>query len=176
MGRFRNLLLVGSIITGVIMAAGDKKIEIPTTGDEKYEYVMSLPEGIKVTHTPSKVHAVKGGRSGMNFTYSYATAVQSTVGPLTIVEFGAFGPYQGKWEFGTNTGKPFTPKRFEEWYSCPSAKLLPSETYTDPQNFTGAEKPFRGVTLWYFIGENPYGQKFRGTSLIETVSDLKNDT
>jgi hypothetical protein len=136
---------------------------------------MAIPAGIEVIHTPDKVSAIEGGRSGHRFTWLHKTSVRSTVGDLTVVEFGAFVDLRGKWEFSTYTGKPFTTADFADWYSCPNAKLIDSQNFTDPQNWTGADALHESSGLWYYIGEDSSGKRFRGVARVDTLAQIKSE-
>lgn len=134
-----------------------------------------MPDGIKVVHTPTRVYAGEGGRSGYRYTWTYETAVRSTVGDLEIVEFGSFMQDGRKWVLGNYTGKPFTGKDFAEWYSCTDGKLIGERTFSDPMNWTGAETLYESTSMWYFVGRNPEGKKFKGVELVTTLAELERE-
>src|ERR1700687_3028395 len=92
--------------------------------DPKIEELAGLPVGLKVTHTPNPVGAVRGGPSGERYSWVFKTSVRSLRGPVQIVEFGGFSRVFGKWVFGNFTGRPFTPEDFADWYACPGAVVL----------------------------------------------------
>src|SRR5687767_10486415 len=119
--------------------------------DPKERELAALPTGIEVVHSPNPVKAQRGGRSGRPYTYLHETAVRSTVGPLTVVEFGALVWHDGRWVFSTYTGSPFTPTDFADWYACPGARLEPGRSYVDPQNWVGTDAPSRGRSKWYYV-------------------------
>lgn len=175
--RKTSLLL---IITAGIWAFSSRKGRswfpvFPTKADSKYQDVMALPDGINVTHIPQRVAAVRGGASGHPFTWLYGTSVRSTVGDLTIMEFGAFGEHQGKWVLDTQTDKPFTAAHFAEWYSCPNAKLIGGLKYTDPRNWNAGDAIHESSVLWYFIGEDSHGRKFKGIGQVDTLAKTKDE-
>jgi len=137
--------------------------------DSKYTSVIALPNGIEVIHTPDRVLAKEDGRSGYRYTWLHKTSVKSTVGDLRIIEFGAFAKDHDQWVFSTYTGKPFTPEDFAEWYSCPNAQLKDSKQFSDLQNWTGANILQENSTLWYFIGEDATGKKYKGIEQVDTL-------
>src|SRR5690606_38153707 len=93
----------------------------PIKSVRSLDELRKLPVGLKVSNNPNPVYAVRGGRSGMDFTWSFETTVSSLEQDLTIVEFGCYVEHKGNWEFSNVTGKPFTKADFAEWYSCPDA-------------------------------------------------------
>jgi hypothetical protein len=144
-------------------------------GDAKFASVMALPNGLEVTHVPDKVYAEKGGISRRAYTWRHKTSVRSTAGDLTVVEFGAFVLVNGRWTFGTVTGKPFTPNDFANWYSCPDAQLKNGQAYTDPQNWTAGDSLYATSNRWYYIAKNLKGEQFKGIAQIDTIAQVKNE-
>ena len=131
-----------------------------------------LDEGMRVTHSPNPVKAQAGGRSGQRYTWLYTTTVQSSAGPLTLEEFGAFVWHDGGWVFSTYTGKPFTPADFAEWYACPGARMEAGRAYCDPLNWVGAAALRTGKTRWYFIARDAGGRRVKGEGVVEELTDL----
>lgn len=142
-------------------------------GDQKFREVMALPIGLKVTHVPEVVQAEPGGRSGSQFTWNYLTSVETLLGALEVVEFGAFGLYEGKWWFGTITGEPFSPETFASWYSCPGGIIREGICYFDPCNFSGGERLEDASSLWYFIARDAAGKRFRGAAMLDTEARIR---
>ena len=103
----------------------------------KLDELAKLPFGLKVVHTPHKVLAEIGGRSGRAYTWTYKTSFTSTNGTVVIKEFGAFGWHNDEWVFGTITGKPFTSGDFADWYSCPGSRLTEGMEVSDSSNWNG---------------------------------------
>jgi len=173
--RIHTLIALGILAT--LLGCNDQPLSAPGSagGDWKYREVAALPDGIDVIHTPAKVYAEEGGRSGYRYTWLHETSVKSTVGDLTIIEFGGFSNVQGEWVFGNHTGEPFTPEDFAEWYSCPDSRLVGGQAYTDPQNWTGSETLRSNTQLWYFIGEDPDGNRFKGLGQVRTLAALKSE-
>lgn len=159
------VLLLMLFVTSVLSAEGDAK----------YREVTGLPDGIVVTHSPERVRAMTGGRSGSEYTYVYETRVRPSSGRVRIVEFGAFGKRDGKWVFGTYTGKPFTSENFAEWYRVPGATLERGAEAVDPYNWSGASEPVDGETLWYFVGEEEDGRRVKGMAAVQEVAEISED-
>src|SRR5690349_6901585 len=113
-----------------IRAADDAK---PTTIEE----LDKLPVGLKVVHDPNPALATETGGSERRskYTWWYKTTVTSTGKDVRLVEFGAYAWHDGKWVFANFSGKPFPPKDFAEWYSCPDALIKEGKAYTDPSNW-----------------------------------------
>jgi hypothetical protein len=70
------------------------------------------------------------------FTWEYSTTVEALhAADLNIVEFGAFGLFNGNWGFSNAGGQPFSTRQFAEWYSCTDGILKPGKPVTDPKNW-----------------------------------------
>ena len=127
-----------------------------------YNRIMQLPVGIDVFHLPNPVIARLYHPSGYRFTWAYQTVVATREEPLTIEEFGSFHKVDDKWVFSTYTRKPFTGEDFADWYKCGGARLNLETLYTDPDNWSGSDQLRSSEVLWYFIGRNEAGTRFRG--------------
>ena len=164
-----KIIYLSILIT--VFSCSEGNIKKTQNGDSKYQEVLKLKDGFKVTHSPEEGKAMLNGRSGSKYTWLYKTTVEAKQ-DITILEFGAFGLYNGQWIFGTYTGKPFTTKDFEEWYNCPNGKLLANKKYLDSKNWTGGELLEKSETLWYYIGKTESGEIVKAiaklTSLAET--------
>lgn len=133
----------------------------------------TLPEGIRVTHSPNPVRAQEGGRSKRKYTWLYNTTVSAIDSPVVIEEFGGFEFRDGQWRFANITGKPYTPDQFAEWYSCPGALLERGNECSDPQNWTGYDQlHYTNKTLWYFIGRDVAGNRVKGQAMIELLGEI----
>jgi hypothetical protein len=140
--------------------------------DPKEQELVSLPDGIKVIHGPNPVKAMKGGRSGRNYTWLYKTTVRSMAGVLTVREFGAFVWYEDHWVFSTMTKQPFTAEDLADWYSCPNARLVPGQEFSDPQNWSGDATLRGSKTKWYFIATDDNGQLVKGEAVLEELPQV----
>jgi hypothetical protein len=99
--------------------------------------------------------------------------VEALEGPVTISEFGAFAWFQGRWTFANFTEAPFTATDFADWYSCPDAKIVPGQRFTDPNNWAGGDHLRPGKTLWYFVGVTAEGKSVKGEAVIEESATLE---
>lgn len=161
------------LVAAMIPIACSGSLEPPGSQVPNLEDIRRFPVGLRVTHFPNPVGATQGGRSGYAYTWQYETSVEAINKELTIVEFGIFFERDDTWIFSNYTGKPFTGQDFAEWYSCPEARLSPASPAKDPQNWTGSNELRSVRNLWYFIGTDSRGERFRGEAMIE-ISDKLN--
>jgi hypothetical protein len=135
-----------------------------------------LPVGIRVTHSPETVKAVKklpiDGRR-LNYTWVYRTEVTAMDKDLKIIQFGAFLWDGTKWQLGeTNTGTPFGEKEFVNWYGCENSFLKKGQSASDPMNFHTAVSLDAGKYRWFFVGVDAAGKRFAGDAVVEFVAEL----
>ena len=159
-------------IIATLFACSDNSSKTDQSGDKKYQEVTKIKDGFTVTHTPEKGEAILNGPSGLKYTWVYKTSITSKE-KVKILEFGAFVPFNGKWIFSTYTGKPFTPKDFEEWYDCPRSTLFPNKQYTDINNWTGSDVLEASESLWYYIGETESGEQVKAMGKINRIAELQ---
>jgi hypothetical protein len=138
----------------------------------KLRLVASLPNGLKITHSPNPTRARIGGRSRFNFTWPYTTSVQTINGSVTIEEFGAFAWENGRWVFSNLTDKPYSAADFSDWYSCPQATLLPGRPCTDAHNWSGRRTFEPSKTMWYVIGVNAKGIRVKGVAVVRHLPEF----
>jgi hypothetical protein len=86
---------------------------------------------------------------------------------VRIEEFGAYERVNDHWVLSTFTGKPFTPKDFVDWYSCPGAYIEAGQECSDPKNWTGGNAPFSSTGKWYFKGIDDNGNIVIGEAVVE---------
>jgi hypothetical protein len=146
--------------------------------DPKAVEIDALPAGIEVTHSPSAAKATLGGPGQSKYKWVYETSVRSTVGPLKIIEFGAFVSVRGKWIFSTFTHKPFTGDDFASWYNCPRSLLTQDTSFADHHNWGANDvmpkEPL--VTRWYYVGVDSSGKRFKGDAVVEELPELSTAT
>jgi hypothetical protein len=104
------IAVVVAILLGVVIYTSSPKDQ--TKRIEKL--LSSLPDRISIVHTPEKVMANKGGRSGRNYTWLHETAISSKDGKIEVQEFGALVWHEGEWIFSSIYDRPFNEKEFEE--------------------------------------------------------------
>lgn len=135
------------------------------------EHLEKLPVGLTVVHTPDKVKAERNGRSNLEFTWYYKTAVTAKHDSV-ILEFGAFVWNGNNWVLSNYTGAPFRTKEFEDWYSCPQGKLLAKREYADSKNWNGGNQLNAGKIKWFFIAVTADGRRVKGEAILETLPEL----
>lgn len=121
----------------------------------------SLPVGILVQHHPNPVFAV---REGDGVVWRHDTTVQSLVGDLTLVEYGAYLHSVQGWRLRV----ALKPDLFARVYRCPGARLRKGRVYTDLDNSRHGDRPIPGDALWYFLAKDAKGTVYKGTALVET--------
>jgi hypothetical protein len=154
-------------LAGLALAESD--VARPSAADLKLSELASLPEGLVVVHNPDAVMETLSGPGGSQWTHS--TTVSSTVGPVTIVEFGCLYEDRGRWHYGTGKEVPFTADEFAKWYGCPGAELRPGESYTDVLNRTLRIGTREQVTKWYFIGLDSKGNRVKGEAGVTLLTE-----
>ncbi|WP_027418199.1 hypothetical protein [Crocinitomix catalasitica] len=105
------------------------------------------------------------------YKWHYETTVKSTNEDLTIIEFGAYLLMNGNWEKTSIYDRPFNSEEFAKWYSCPNGELEKGVGYSDFNNWSKGDKLDSKTqeTLWYYIGVNNVGKKFKGTAKIISI-------
>jgi hypothetical protein len=166
----KHILLVAILV--VVSAAGVAQAGQNPLGpfetDLKVNEIASLPQGLTVVHSPITDEDRTDGPTGTKWTHS--TTVTSTVGPVTIVEFGCLYDTGDRWVLATVSKAPYTSANFAQWYGCPSAELQSGVSYSDASNFTmGSGSPGR-VTKWYFIGVDAQGNRVKGEAEVALPS------
>lgn len=141
------------------------------------EKLAIIPTGIEVVHSKTNVYAIQNEKDPVKYgqyKWQFETTVSSTNENLTIVEFGAYLWNGADWVFRSIYGRPFNQQEFSKWYSCENALIKKGQTCTDHNNWSKVDRlnGERIRTLWYFIGVNDKGQKFKGTSEVVTIGEL----
>jgi hypothetical protein len=102
--------------------------------------------------------------------------VTATEKPLTVVSFGSCEWIDGAWaipqdtdEYDVITGSG---KEFDEWYSCPDAKLDVGTAYKDPQNWSGSKTVRTFKQKWYYIATDESGNRYKGEAEVELLGEL----
>ncbi len=168
--KYILLVSILSLCSFAGVTKAEQNVSGPLESDLKFIELESLPQGLAVAHTPDPVLATFFGPSGSQWTHS--TTVSSTVGPVTIIEFGCFYEEGGQWTFGTGTKAPYTASDFAEWYGCPGAELQPGESYTDVSNRSLGNCLPEQVAKWYFIGLDSKGNRVKGESSVTLLLEL----
>jgi hypothetical protein len=175
----RRQFIIGVMLTLAGLGVGcDRKQETNVAAppnaplDPKEKELASLPVGIEVTHRPNPVKAQVGGVKGYAYAWVYKTSVKTLGGPLTIQEFGSFSWFHGQWVFTNYTHKPFTAANFAGWYSCPDARLVPGQTFSDTSNWSAGNEVKASKARWYYIATNDKGERVKGEAVIEQLGEI----
>jgi hypothetical protein len=132
-----------------------------------------IPNGIEIKHTPVSVYAGKDANDTNYYYWFHRTSVKAESEDLEITEFGTYTWFHGHWAASTVTEKTFTNKDFADWYNCPDGILKKGKVYEDKSNWYRSTNLQDLKVLWYYIGKNEKGEKFKGTALIEYLPKLK---
>jgi len=141
-----------------------------------FDELAKLPVGINVSHDPEAPSARLADPKifRAKYVWDFGTTVSSIDGDVRIVEFGTFSRRGNIWMHGaTLTGRPYGPKEFAEWYSCPEAVLKGGTLYSDPKNWSSSNRLSIGIQRWYFVGIDAKGQKVKGDASINLQPLLK---
>jgi hypothetical protein len=162
------------VILGICSFAGfsqaGQDVYGPHESEVKLTELASLPQGLTVTHTPDSVTTSFSGPSGVQWAHS--TTVSSTVGPVTIVEYGFLLERNGRWTDETGIRSKYTANDFAENFGSPDAKLLPGKSYTNEWNRSMSDNMPEQVGKWYFIGLDSKGNRVKGEANIKLVGDM----
>ncbi|MFT5233530.1 MAG: hypothetical protein ACI9UQ_001564 [Candidatus Krumholzibacteriia bacterium] len=167
----KYLLLIAALgigSTAYVAQAGQNSLG-PHESDLKLQELASIPLGLTVVHTPESIMESTVGPTGLK--WAHTTTVSSTVGPVTIVEFGCFYDSGGQWIYATTNKEPYSAENFSQWYKCPNAELQPGQTYTDESNFSTGNSTPAQVTKWYFIGIDAEGNRVKGEAEVALMSE-----
>jgi len=163
-----------SIILSLLLSCGPSNNNDVSLPDK----LAKIPTGIEVTHSKTIVYAIpnkKDPEKYGQYKWHFETTVSPSNEDLTITEFGAY-LWDGKeWVFSSIYGRPFNPEEFSKWYSCESAVIKKGKSFTDNNNWSKADQlnGQKRRTLWYFIGVNAEGKKFKGTAEVTTIGELE---
>jgi hypothetical protein len=171
--RTKSWTALAGVCVGCALAAypaGAADEPRPTSVEE----LDKLPAGLTVTHyTQPALAAETPNAKGLNkYTWFFKTTVRATDGDVNLTEFGCFSQAGRTWVFNTISGKPFTPKDFNDWYTCPKAALKKGKDYTDPRNWVTDAALRAGKVRWYYIGVDGSGRRVKGESTIELKAEI----
>ncbi len=140
--------------------------------------LQDIPVGLIVKHNRQIVYATYNDEDPDNYgryKWPCETSVSTQHEGLRIVEFGAYIWVEDQWVFRSIYGRPFNQDEFSKWYSCENALLKKGQVFTDFNNWVKGDRLDSQETksLWYFIGVNKKGEKFKGTAEITIVGEFK---
>jgi hypothetical protein len=174
-------ILLSTVILGVVCLAGTSFISVDTMaethGPHTYEINLSdldlLPIGLSVSHSPEEVKPSLFGPTGSQYTHQ--TSVASTVGPVTIVEYGYLVERDGHWTHAQGMEEKFSAAEFAKFFNCPEARLEAGRTYTDEWNSSVINNRPEQLGKWYFIGVDAQGNRVKGEADIKLISGMTGD-
>lgn len=167
-----HVLIIGVCSLAGVSQAGQDALG-PYESEVKISELASLPTGLTVTHTPDAVEKSFSGPSGSQWAHS--TTVASTVGPVTIVEYGFLLERNGRWTDETWIKSKYSASEFAENFESPGAKLLPGKSYTDEWNRSSSDNRPEQLGKWYFIGVDAEGNRVKGEANLKLVGDMSED-
>jgi len=164
----------------LVAAAADQSALTPTYPDsvlQRSDAILAeleaLPEGIAVRHAPGEVVAARVAEGEFRYRWTYETSVASRAEDLTLVEFGCFNWTGERWVFANVTGAPFTAADFASWYACPGAALAAGDVFSDPSNWNASACLRAGRSMWYYVGQDARGKRFKGTAVVELRAEVR---
>ncbi|PHQ80688.1 MAG: hypothetical protein COB65_10975 [Thalassobium sp.] len=176
----KNLLFLLTILATACSTSTSDEVAVlaPTTIQFSAE-LDSLPVGILIQHSKDTVYAelnLKDPEVRGIYKWGYATTVSAIDNEITITKFGGFDYHEGRWiESAGIYDRPFSTSEFEKWYSCPGGAMIPEASFTDSNNWTKGNKLNIDTrrALWYFIGVDETGKKWKGIKEIVYVGKME---
>lgn len=173
----RNKIIKSGILGIIFLILLNCALRIPKDV-QLPEKLKNITTGIEVTHSKNNVYAIPNKKDidkYGKYKWHYETTVSATNENLTIVEFGAYVWSGNKWVFNTIYNRPFNKEEFSKWYSCENAFIEKGQSFTDHNNWGKGDilDGKKSKTLWYFIGVNKSGEKFKGIAEIVTIGKLE---
>lgn len=153
-----SVLLIGFTAAAAPEVFGPRDVDM-TLGE-----ISGLPEGLTVTHTPEAVEPSFSGPGGSE--WYHRTTVTSTVGPVTIVEYGYFVEREGHWYRAYGLDGGYTGEDFAKRFGCPDAKIQAGKTYTNEFTRSTMDRGPEQAAVWYFIGVDAEGNKVKGEATV----------
>ncbi len=126
-----------------------------------------LRVAIEVHNFPLHIDAVK---ISDRYYWKHTTSILCRESEITIIEYGAYLFYNGKW----NLRKSYPLKELNKNFGTKKQQLLQAQPYTWINNWRSDSKLYAGWAMWYFIGVTPAGEKVCGYQKIETTNILLN--
>lgn len=174
MKMFLTIAIVGmAFVASATFVQADTDSHGPHAADITMAELASLPEGLVVSHTPEQVEPSVFGPTGSQ--YAHQTTVQSTVGPVKIVEYGYLVEEDGHWTSAWNVQDKYSAKDFAELFGCPEAQVQTDQVYTNEWNQSGLNTGPEQMGKWYFIGEDAQGNRVKGEADIKLVGGPSGD-
>lgn len=135
----------------------------------------TIPTGFSVTHNKD-ILSPEPAANNFSYVWKLETAVKNLRNEhLKIVEFGTYKLKNNKWVLDSIQEEPFSYDTInKEFYEVYGATIKPKETYTEHKNYLYANKlnQSKNKKLFYFIGLNHEGKKYKGIQEVIIVEEL----
>ncbi len=162
----RSLILIILLATTSI-AQAQRDWTGPKGNEPLPEKLHDLERAIDVIHFPKQNDPIKIGDA---FYWKHMTSILCKQSELTIIEYGAYLFYDGKW----NLRKTYPLKELDKTFGTKKQKLKQAEPYTWIKNWRVDNNLFGGWAMWYFIGKDANGNTVCGYETINTTNNLIN--
>ncbi len=137
----------------------------PNESTKLPEKLTSLKRKIRVNHFPKVNNPVK---IKDRYYWKHATGIFTEETDITIIEYGAYLFYNGKW----NLRKTYNIKELDKTFKTKNQKLLQGQPYVWSNNWRTDSRLFGGWAMWYFIGQTSEGKLICGYETIHTTDNL----
>jgi hypothetical protein len=165
-----------TLMTGLIGCSPVTTSSTSTSGPGSFVLaeLESLPVGMEVIHSPSKVRSPVGPNSqGWPYRWIFRTEVRAIDRPLNIVKFGICAWDGTRWILPSDNRRYnagiLSQRQFEEWYSRPSARIEPGKSAIDPENWAGSYTRTSFRQKWFFIAADDHGERYKGEAVVELL-------
>jgi hypothetical protein len=172
MRRLTPLLLTAAA------ACGCSLINHPDGDEAVLAELERLPEGVAVSVAAAAVPATDYGpeaADSQRYVWAYRLTVQSTAGPLTVVDYGACDWVNGRWVLSRDShylDEDEAARDFRESFDCPKGRLIPGQSYASTEESAFADlKPRR--QKWFVIAEDDAGNRYKGEIQLDLLDQAE---
>ena len=134
-----------------------------------------VPELMYIRHTPNPNYPEPnntGTNKKWDYVWKHSTTICSPEKELTVIEAGSFIWYDST---GWKANVFMEPKEFKKEFNCPDGILKAGECYTFEKNYRWGSQLYGGDALWFVLAKDEEGNIYKGMSLLETESEVKED-
>lgn len=132
------------------------------------EKLQNIRRAIDVINFPQKNDPVKIDDT---YYWKHLTSILCKESTITILDYGAYLFYDGKW----NLRKSYPLKELDKNFGTKKQQLLQGTPYSWTDNWRTGKNLYGGWALWYFIGVTEEGETVCGYETIHTTSNLLNN-
>ncbi|WP_299678230.1 hypothetical protein [uncultured Dokdonia sp.] len=151
-----------------LTACGQRDWTGPTGKEPLPEKLKDIRQAITVANFPKENDPIQ---IKDRYYWKHATSILCKESAITIIEYGAYLFYDGKW----NLRKSYPLKELDKTFGTKKQQLLQGEPYTWTNNWRTDTKPYGGWAMWYFIGKTANGETVCGYDTIHTTNHLLNN-